>query len=99
MDGEGGVSQGDDRVNEAVENVIVRDDETLRGRCARAHLRCQDRQGVKEPSGTPVPASVPGDFTVGLDAAGAGEGVRGSRGRGPGFPVVDPLGRGGGAGS
>jgi hypothetical protein len=48
-------------VNEAMENVVVR--ETLRGRCAPAHLPCQDRVVDNV---TPVPALVPGDFTVRL---------------------------------
>jgi hypothetical protein len=53
-------------VNEAVETVVVRetDDMPLRGRCAHAHLPCQDRQGVEETSGTP--ARVPGAFVVDL---------------------------------
>ncbi len=61
----GGVAAGGGPVNEAVETVVV-DDGTLRGRCARAHLPCYDRQGVEVTSREPVPASVPGDFTVRL---------------------------------
>ena len=58
------VTQRDDRVNEAIENVCVsKNDETLRGRCAPAHLPCCD-SGVDDV--TPVPANVPGDFTVHL---------------------------------
>ncbi len=48
---------------EAIENVFVSDDETLRGRCAPAHLPCQD-SGVDDV--IPVPTLVPGDFTVRL---------------------------------
>ena len=50
-------------MNEAIENVLVSDDERLRGRCAPAHLPCHD-SGVDDV--TPVPANVPGDFTVRL---------------------------------
>jgi len=53
-------------MNEAVESVGVRDGGTLRGRCAHAHPHCQDKLGMKGTSGTPVPASVPWDFTVRL---------------------------------
>ncbi len=47
-------------MNEAVETVVANDG-ALRGRCARAHLPCHDRQG-----GEGTPAAVPGDFTVRL---------------------------------
>jgi len=50
-------------VNEAIENVCAIDNETLRGRCAPAHLPCQDRVVDNV---TPVPILVPGDFTVRL---------------------------------
>ena len=48
-------------MNEAIENGFV--SERLRGRCAPAHLPCHD-SGVDDV--TPVPANVPGDFTVRL---------------------------------
>ena len=50
-------------MNEAIENVVVSDDERLRGRCAPAHLPCHD---MDVDDVTPVPALVPGDFTVRL---------------------------------
>ncbi len=50
-------------MNEAIENVFVSEDGTLRGRCAPAHLPCHD-SGVDDV--TPVPTLVPGDFTVRL---------------------------------
>ncbi len=53
-------------MNEAVENLWVskNDDGTLRGRCAQAHLPCEDRGGANVTPGAPVPECIPGDFTV-----------------------------------
>ena len=49
-------------MNEAIENVVSKnDEETLRGRCAHAHLPCCDRG---DDNGSP--AFVPGEFTVRL---------------------------------
>ena len=56
-------------MNEAVDNVWVskKDDGTLRGRRASAHLPCKDRGGGNiTPVPVPVPVPVPGDFTVRL---------------------------------
>ncbi len=57
----GGVAAGVGGMNEAVESVVVGDDETLRLGRAPARPRCQDRQGGE---GAPVPAAVPGEFVV-----------------------------------
>ena len=52
-------------MNEAVENVSVREnDETLRGRCAPAHLPCEDRGEDNVTPGVPLPECIPGDFSV-----------------------------------
>ena len=62
---------------EAIENVCVRENETLRGRRARAHLPCKDRVEETVTPGAPVPPAVPGDFTVIIGAVMAGETLRG----------------------
>jgi len=59
-------------MNEAVV-CVKKNDGTLRGRRAPAHLPCKDRGVNKGSSGVPV--CVPGDFTVRLGGVDAGGGV------------------------
>ena len=54
-------------------------DVTLRGRRAQAHLPCKDNGVGEVTTGAPVPASVPGDFTVLIGAVLAGRTERGMR--------------------
>jgi hypothetical protein len=76
-------------MNESVENVFV--NETLRGRRAPAHLPCQDRDEVGGTPGAPVPANVPGDFTVPLGAVVAGETLEGLEAEVAALGVDGPL--------
>ena len=52
-------------MNEAIENVVSKnDEETLRLGRTPVRPRCYDRGDDRGPSGAPVPVCVPGDFTV-----------------------------------
>ena len=66
-------------MNEAVENLLVseNDDETLRLGRTPVRPRCHDRVEGEAGAGAPVPANVPGDFTVLIGAIMAGETLRG----------------------